>query len=366
MRVVITGGGTGGHIYPALAVARGIKDRHRQAELLYIGTESGLESDLVPKACISFSAITAVGLKRKMSLHNLTVPWKVTGGMLRAAKLLRDFSPRVVVGTGGYVCGPVVLAATLLKIPTLIHEQNAFPGITNRILSRFADCVAVTFSESFKYFPKRAKLKLTGLPVRTEILAVDREKARASLKLSPEIKFLLSFGGSQGARSINQAVPVLMSNFSNDPGVHILHITGPRGYDEFSEANKSICMDNHGNITAVPYLYNMPEALAAADLVICRAGAATLAELTARGLPGILIPYPYASENHQEHNARALVKRDAAEMILDRELSGEALYEKVKELLANPSRLNKMSEASKKQGHPTALEEILDCIEEII
>ena len=366
MRVVITGGGTGGHIYPALAIARGIKDRYREAEILYIGTARGLESELVPKAGLSFSAVSAVGLERKLSLNNLTVPWQVTKGLIEAKCLLRSFSPRVVIGTGGYVCGPVVLAAALKKIPTLIHEQNAYPGITNRILSRFASQVVVTFPESVRHFPERSEVKLTGLPIRPEILTADREKARTKMGLAAETKLLLSFGGSQGARSINQAVIGLMNNYCNNRSVHILHITGPKGYEKFMETIQSIPMDNRGNINVMPYLYDMPEALASADLAICRAGAATLAELTARGLPGILIPYPYAAENHQEYNARSLVEHGAAEMILDRDLNGEALCEKVSRLLANPIKLIEMSKASKKQGHPKALKEILDCIEVLI
>ena len=366
MRVVITGGGTGGHIYPALAIARGIKDRYKEAEILYIGTASGLEAELVPKAGFSFSAVTAVGLKRKLSLHNLTVPWQVTKGLMESRRQIRNFSPCAVIGTGGYVCGPVVLAAALQKIPTLIHEQNAYPGITNRILSRFAGRVAVTFPESVRHFPERSEVKLTGLPVRPEILTADREKARAKMGLATGTRLILSFGGSQGARSINQAVAGVMSNYCNNRLVHILHVTGPKGYDEFMIAAKSMSMDSYGNIVIMPYLYDMPEALAAADLVICRAGAATLAELTVRGLPGILIPYPYASENHQEYNARSLVKHGAAEMILDRDLNGESLSEKVKELMANPVKLMEMSKASKKQGHPRALNDILDCIDKIV
>ncbi|WP_066634773.1 undecaprenyldiphospho-muramoylpentapeptide beta-N-acetylglucosaminyltransferase [Desulfolucanica intricata] len=365
MRAIITGGGTGGHIYPALAIARGIKERYPGAEILYIGTARGLESDLVPKAGFPFATIPATGLKRKLSVQNLTVAWQAIKGLLEARRLIRRFTPDVVIGTGGYVCGPVVLAAALQRIPTMIHEQNAFPGITNRILSRFTRKVAVTFEDSVKHFSGRAEVELTGLPIRPEILTADRKKARAELGLAPDNFLILSFGGSQGARSINRAIVGVMEVYYNNPKVHILHVTGPNGYKDFVESAKSIPLDDNGNITITRYLYNMPDALAAADLVICRAGAATLAELTARGVPSILIPYPYASENHQEYNARALVEQGAAYMILDHDLNGSYLSEKVKALLTNPQKLESMAKASKNLGRPHALRDILKSIEKI-
>ncbi|WP_027366046.1 undecaprenyldiphospho-muramoylpentapeptide beta-N-acetylglucosaminyltransferase [Desulfotruncus alcoholivorax] len=368
MRFVVAGGGTGGHIYPALAIARGLKQRYPNCKIMYIGTGRGLEADIVPKAGYEFHAVRAVGIKRSLTLQNLKVPLEALAGYRESRKLIRGFAPRVVIGTGGYVCGPVLLAASRLKIPTLIHEQNALPGITNRILSRVVDRVAVTFEDSLRYFPGRAKPYLTGLPVRPEILSADREKARAKFGVGAGEIMVLCFGGSQGARSINRAVAEAIGPLSDLPGLKLLHVTGSGQHREFLQMLQSVAgqSDPPGNINIVPYMYDMPEALAAADLVISRAGAATLAEITARGLPSVLVPFPYATGNHQEYNARALVSRGAAEMVRDAELNGTTLVNKLKQLLDSRQKLAKMAEASLRLGKPGALADILDGIAELV
>lgn len=368
MRFVITGGGTGGHIYPALAIAGGLQQRYPDCEIMYIGTTRGLEANIVPKSGYEFHAIRAVGIKRSITLQNLKVPWEAWAGLREAKRLIRNFSPNAVVGTGGYVCGPVVLAASRLKIPTLIHEQNALPGITNRILSRVVDRVVVTFEDSLKYFPPRQIIRLTGLPVRAEILTADRKQARKKFGIQAGELLVLSFGGSQGARSLNRAIAQGYSALADRRGLKWLHVTGLGQHTEFMDMLKSQGLDNKesDHFTIMPYLYEMPEALAAADLIVSRAGAATLAEITVRGLPALLVPFPYATGNHQEHNARALVSRGAAEMVLDAEFSGSVLLEKVDSLLADPKRLKDMVSASRQLGKPRALDDILDNIAEII
>lgn len=368
MRFVVAGGGTGGHIYPALAIAGGLKDRHPEAEILYIGTVRGMEADIVPKAGLPFKGIVAAGLERKLSPRNLLVLWQAGRGFCQAGGIIGHFRPDAVIGTGGYVCGPVVLAAALRGIPALIHEQNALPGITNRILSRFAGKVAVTFADSVKFFPRQNKVKLTGLPVRPEILRAERETGLEKLGIKKGGFLLFSFGGSRGARTINEAMVAVIKNFAEDPRLHILHVTGTAGYGEFLGACAAAGIDvgKIGNVTIMPYLYNMQDALAAADLVISRAGAATLAELTALGIPSILVPYPYASENHQEFNARALEREGAALVVLDRQFKGELLCRKVAELLDHRDRLAAMAAASKKMGRNRALEDIIDCVDELI
>ncbi|MEW6064390.1 MAG: undecaprenyldiphospho-muramoylpentapeptide beta-N-acetylglucosaminyltransferase [Bacillota bacterium] len=368
MRAILTGGGTGGHIYPALAIARGLQNRFPDTEILYVGTNRGLEADIVPKANFPFQAITVSGLERKLSLANLKVLWQAWQGCREAARIMKTFKPDVVIGTGGYVCGPVVMAAARRGIPTLIHEQNALPGITNRLLSRFVDQVAVTFEDSVKYFSGKAKVVVTGLPVRPEIMQTDRTKALTSLNLHGEKLTLLVFGGSLGARRINQAMVEVVKRYGNDPKVQVLHATGQLGYQEFLNelANNGIVLDKYVNIIVKPYLYNMHEALAAADLVISRAGAATLAELTVSGLPSVLIPYPYASENHQEHNARALADRGAAVLIKDADLTGGKLVETVENIINDTNRLENMSRASQKMGRPGALHDIIKCVEKIL
>jgi len=365
MRVLVTGGGTGGHIYPALAIARGITEKNPRAEILYVGTAKGMEADIVPRAGLPFRTITVEGLTRKLSVKAFVTLLKTCKGCFDAFKIIRGFKPSVVVGTGGYVCGPVVLIASLLGIPTLIHEQNAYPGITNKLLARFVKKVAVTFPESRKYFPAKAEVVLTGLPVRPEIKMTERETAVRALGLDKDKFTVLTVGGSRGARSINKAMIGVISQTANRPDIQIIHMTGKLGFDETVAEIKTAGIElvNGGNITVEPYLYNMDEALAAADLVICRAGAATIAEITVRGLPTVLIPYPYASDNHQEHNARALAKNGAALMILDRDLTGETLWDMVRELYQDPPGLAAMGQASLKLGKPDALLHLVDIVD---
>ncbi|MEW5953397.1 MAG: undecaprenyldiphospho-muramoylpentapeptide beta-N-acetylglucosaminyltransferase [Bacillota bacterium] len=368
MRFVITGGGTGGHIYPALAIARGLQQKYPGGKILYVGTDRGLEAEIVPKAGLAFRTIRVAGLKRSLSPANLAVLWQTAAGLAGAARILRSFRPAAVVGTGGYVCGPVVLAAAGLRIPTLIHEQNALPGITNRILARIAGRVAVTFDESARYFGRRARVLVTGLPVRPEVIAAGREEARAGLDVKDGRMLVLSFGGSQGARTINQAMIEVLKQLGGKPDLQFLHVAGPKQYEGFMDDLKKSGMtaEKYGNITIEPYLHRMPEALAAADLLICRAGAATIAELTVRGLPAILIPYPHAAANHQEHNARVLAERGAALMVLDRDLRGEMLAGLLSGLLENRPRLKAMSEKSLQLGRPGALDDILDSLAGLI
>lgn len=368
LRIVVAGGGTGGHIYPALAIARGIKERHPEAEILYVGNNQGMEADIVPKEGLPFKGLAGAGLERKLSMRNLLVLWRTGLGFWQAVRTLRNWKPDVVIGTGGYVCGPVVLAAALGRIPTLIHEQNALPGVTNRILARFVDRVAVTFQESVQYFPRPHKVILTGLPVRPEILRATRPEGLKKLGIGADRFLLFSFGGSRGARTLNKAMIDVIKRFGGDPRLSILHVTGSAGYEEFQKdcAAKGIDLAETGNVTIISYLYSMQDALAAADLVISRAGAATCAEITALGIPSILVPYPFAAENHQEHNALALEKEGAALMFLDRKVSGDLLCNRIAGFLEDRGKLAVMAEASRKMGKTRALEDIIDCVDELL
>jgi len=368
MRFVITGGGTGGHVYPALAIAGGLKEKYPEAEILYMGSAKGLEADLVPRAGLSFEPIRVMGLKRRLTLDNILTVWQASLGFAKALRVLADFKPKAVIGTGGYVCGPVVLAAAVCGIPAFIHEQNALPGVTNRLLAYVVKTVAITFPETAGRLPKHARVVLTGLPVRAEFKNCEKKpEARRLLNLPENGSLVLSFGGSQGARSINNSMPEVIKYFRNRTDLHFLHVTGPAQYDDFLLGLKKCFVDpDYGNNTIKPYIHEMHLALAAADLVICRAGAATLAEITAVGKPAVLIPYPYASGNHQELNAISLKKSGAAVVIKDSYLAGKILAEQVDSLLADPIRLKEMSQASKRLGHPEALEKILECIVSII
>jgi UDP-N-acetylglucosamine--N-acetylmuramyl-(pentapeptide) pyrophosphoryl-undecaprenol N-acetylglucosamine transferase len=360
IRVLLTGGGTGGHIYPALAIGKGIEEKIA-SEFLYVGTKKGLEADLATKAGYPFKTVTAEGLTRRISWPAIRAGLKSVKGSFEAWRIINKFKPDVVIGTGGYVCGPVVLAASLMGIPTLIHEQNAYPGITNKILARYVNMVCLTFPESKKYFKTKSPLIHTGLPVRKEILSASREEGLAYFKIPTNATTILVVGGSLGAQGLNAAVAGIYSFIIKHPEYQLIHVTGKLGYDNHLEMIKKqgIDLDNVGNIIIKPYIYEMDKALAAADLVIGRAGASFLAEIMAKGLPSILVPYPYASENHQEYNARSLEKENAALVILEKDLSSELLLNHLEKLLRDKRELIRMAEASSLLGRPEALQKIV-------
>ncbi len=360
MKVVISGGGTGGHIYPALAVARGIKDRLPDTNILYVGTREGLENKIVPAAGFDFAAIDISGLNRSSILKASASLAKFPKSIFQAWNIIKHFQPDIVVGTGGYVSFPVVSAGTLFPgCRTFIHEQNAFPGIANRNLAKKVDCTMINFPEAARHL-KAKNIKVTGLPVRQEIMTVDRGQAISKLGLDQNVFTLLSFGGSRGAASINQAMLQLLQGYRIE-NMQVIWITGDSSYEDIvkqmEESASGPC-----KVIIKPFMHNIEDAMAAADLAICRAGASTLSELTILGLPAILVPYPYAAENHQEKNARALIEKKAAEMVIDEFLDGDTLYKKLEELRANKSRLQQMSINMKKEARPDALNKILDII----
>ena len=330
--------------------------------ILFVGTTKGLEADLVPKEGFDFSTIEVAGFERKISLANVRNLFRTVGSLWQARKIITDFKPDLVIGTGGYVCGPILLAASLAGIPTLIQEQNVIPGITNKILSRFVRRVAVGYAEAAAYFPSKDKVVYTGNPIRRDVMSATKAEGLSGLDLDEGKLTLLVAGGSRGARTINTAMQKVHAHFAGHPKIQILHVTGQSEYNSIVGKYKQqgIDVSNTGNSIIKPYLYNMPLALAAADLAIFRAGAIGLAELTARGVPAILIPYPYAAENHQEYNARVLERYGAATVIRDAELNGELLCEKVGQLLENPDTLKEMSEASRRLGQPDAARKICE------
>lgn len=360
-RVIISGGGTGGHIYPAITIARAIADIE-PTEFLYVGSKIGLENTLIPNEGIPFVTIDVRGLERKISFRNLVTLGKTAGSLLRAEQIIHKFKPDVVIGTGGFVCGPVLLAASLSGIPTLVQEQNVIPGVTNTILSRFVKCVALGYEEAADRFKRKDILVYTGNPVRKDILTGTRDHGRALLGLDPDKFTLLVAGGSRGARSINNAMIEVHRYFRDSRDIQILHVTGDHEYDRVVGQLEGI--DGKGRYGEgshiIPYLHHMPEALAAADLAVYRAGAVGLAELTVRGLPAILIPYPYAAEDHQRYNAQALVMCGAAKMILDKMLTGRELLEEIVHLKNDPEALKRMARASKSKGRPQAPHDIAE------
>ncbi|WP_408955845.1 undecaprenyldiphospho-muramoylpentapeptide beta-N-acetylglucosaminyltransferase [Natroniella sp. ANB-PHB2] len=367
MRILISGGGTGGHIYPGLAIAKTIDKKKNDAEIVFVGTEQGLEADIIPKEGYQLKTIQVQGLPRKISVELVKAVFKSVIGTFEAKLILNEFKPDIVVGTGGYVCGPVVLAAALSNIPTVIHEQNAYPGLTNRLLAKVVDKIALSNYDAREHLGDSDKVVLTGNPIRPEILEQNRIKAFKELGLNPNQKVILVFGGSRGAKSINQAVVKLYKEIKCSD-LQLLHITGNDGFEKVKAEAKKLGINSlkSGQIIIKPYLYNMEAALNIADLVISRAGATGLAEITACGIPAILIPYPYAAENHQEHNARSLERMNAAKVILDQELTGEKLIEIVNELLFDQQKLMKMAQASKELGQPNAADKLAALIQSLI
>jgi len=361
MKIVISGGGTGGHIYPALALIREIQRKNKDCSFLYIGTEKGLESTLVRRENIPFKSIEITGFKRKLSFENVKTIKRFFKGVSDSKKMLKEFDADVVIGTGGYVCGPVVYAAAKLGIPTIIHEQNSVPGLTNKFLSRYATKIAVCFPEAEGFFPKE-KTSFTGNPRASEVLAFSGKQGLKSLGLDPMKKTVLVVGGSRGARPINEAILNIMAELEKKP-YQLLYVTGEVHYEKVLEEMQSV--GNPSNVLVKPFIYNMPEVLAGVDLVVARSGATTLAELTALGVPSVLIPSPYVTNNHQEKNADSLVKQGAALMILEKELTGPKLLDSIDRILLNSNELYKMKSAAKSLGIPDASDRLYTLMKEI-
>ncbi|MFY9139579.1 MAG: undecaprenyldiphospho-muramoylpentapeptide beta-N-acetylglucosaminyltransferase [Thermacetogeniaceae bacterium] len=365
MRVMLTGGGTGGHLYPALAVAGLLRKMDPDGEILFVGTGEGLESSVVPKEGYSFCQIAAGKWPRKISVDGIKSLFLLGKGFIQGIRLIKQFKPDAVLATGGYVSVPLGVAAAVLGVPLLLHEQNSVPGMANKLLSRWAEVLFTTFPLDKGSFSSRAKIIHVGLPVRPEILNVRREDGINFFGFEADRLTVLVTGGSRGARCLNQVLLEVYEEIHNDgsfPPLQIIHLTGRTEYQQVCHhmAKKGLTTEKFGKIVIKPYLEEMEYALAAADLVISRAGAATLAELTARGIPAVLIPYPYATDNHQYHNARFLKDRGAAVLIPEGELTANRLFGELRELIGNVQLREKMAEQSRKIGRPQAGEYIAE------
>ncbi|SDK40580.1 undecaprenyldiphospho-muramoylpentapeptide beta-N-acetylglucosaminyltransferase [Natronincola ferrireducens] len=364
MRVIISGGGTGGHIYPAIAIANKIKEINPNSNILFIGTEKGLESDIVPKAGYDFKTITVSYLRRKISFHNVKSAGMLLKGLWQARSIIKDFKPDIVIGTGGFVCGPVVYMAAKMRIKTIIHEQNVFPGITNKILGNYVDKIAISFEEARKYFKQKEKLIVTGNPVRQEFFKVSTKEADLKYKSQQNKPLVLIVGGSGGSASINKTVTHMLMKYSKNP-FEILLVTGKSHYTEVRNnllQHKEVFEHNR----IMEYINDMPHALKACDLIICSAGAITITEINAVGKPSILIPKAYTAENHQEYNARALEARGAAIVIREQELNGDDLYNNINKLLNDKEKLNTMKKASLDASKAQATDVIYNEIKNLI
>jgi UDP-N-acetylglucosamine--N-acetylmuramyl-(pentapeptide) pyrophosphoryl-undecaprenol N-acetylglucosamine transferase len=347
VRVIIAGGGTGGHLFPGLAVAQEFKKRDAMTEILFVGTAQGIETRAVPAAGFPLELIPVRGLKGRGVRGLLQGLYGIPASFLRSLKILRRFRPDCVLGVGGYASGPLLLAAKTRGIRSAVMEQNLRPGLTNQMLGKIADRVFTAYEGSAKFFP-RGRVVETGNPVRWRKLPV----------VATDEKFtLFIFGGSQGARRVNQATVEMLKQLRDmQSSLKVVHQTGALDF----EAVRAAYGDLPFEAEVVPFIDRMDLVYARADLVVCRAGAATIAELTVFGKPAVLIPYPYAAYDHQRLNAEALVERGAAEMILDRELDGEKLAARVQALYADRARLAAMAEAAKRLGRPEAAERIVD------
>ena len=363
MNIIVSGGGTGGHIYPAITIVSAIQKKIPNANFLYVGTSKGLEADIVPKAGLNFKTIDIEGFKRSLSLDNFRRAGKAMLGVAKAMKIVAEFKPDVVIGTGGYVCGPILMAASLKEIPTLIQEQNVVPGITNKILAKFVTKIACGCEDAMKHFPKE-KTVFTGNPIRAAVMSADRKSGAAEFNFDSDKKTILISGGSRGARSINRAMVGVLAAVKEDTDAQYLLVTGKNEYNDVINrlVSAGVDLEKSNHIRVKPYLYDMPAAMAMADVAVFRAGATGLAELTAKGIPSILIPYPYAAENHQEFNARALEKHGAARVILNSDLNSEVLLSTIRELLRSDAKLKKMAAASKELGRPQAADTIADLV----
>lgn len=360
MRVIMTGGGTGGHIYPAVAIADEIRRRDENAEILFVGAELGMEGELVPKSGYDIKLMPVQGFERGQILCNIGILRRLLKSNQMAKKIIKDFKPDVVIGTGGYASAPVVKTAQKMGIPTYIHEQNAFPGVSNKMQEGKATRVFLGFAEGSKFFKHPEKHVVVGNPVRADFVNADRVKARAELGFREDDFVLLAFGGSQGAGRINKAMMKVIEAFNGVDNVKICMGTGNYYYDIIMKELDDNGVVPEDNIMIMKYINDMPKYLAAADLVVSRSGALTVAEVTVCGVPAIFIPSPNVSGNHQFFNAQAVSINGGALIIEEKELDNNALIDTIHKLKNDPEILKDMSEKSKACGQPESVKLIYD------
>lgn len=332
MKIIVSGGGTGGHIYPALSIANAFKVNDSHCEITYVGTPNSLEANIVPTYGYKFREIEVKGFQRKFSMENIKRSYKLVRSLAKVKKILNEEKPDIVIGTGGYVSGPVVMIASLMGIKTAIHEQNVFPGITNKLLGKHANNIFLGFDEAKKYFNDSNNPIFVGNPVRIDNFSITKEQARLELAIPHDKLVVLSVGGSGGSKSLNKAIKDMIPQFVAKD-IMMIHSTGKFYIDSFSDG---IDMDNYKeNIKIFPYIENMGIYMAAADIIVCSAGAITLAEVNYLGKPSIVIPKKYTAENHQEYNAHLIENSGAGFCILEDELSAEVLREKLFKIIEN-------------------------------
>ena len=365
-RILIAAGGTGGHINPALSVAGYIRSQNPEAEILFVGTADKMEAKLVPQAGYPIKMIDISGFRRDMSLggikHNIKTVFRMFKSSSQAKKIIEDFKPELAIGFGGYVSGPVIRMAAKLGVPTAIHEQNAYPGVTNKELAKEVDVVMLTSMAADKYLKPKNPCVLTGLPVRAEFFTADKAQSRLELGIDSR-PLILSSGGSLGAEPINRAIVELIAARAPKGDCHFIHAPGHSGTWVADELKKrGVDPDKFENVTIREYIDDMSRCMAACDIFINRAGASTLSEIEALGKPSVLIPSPYVAENHQYHNAMTLVEKNAAIVIEEKDLTGEKLTSEINGLLGDRERLIEMGKNARSMCVSDAAQRIYECL----
>ena len=367
MRFVLTCGGTAGHINPALAIAGRLRELMPDCEILFIGAEGKMEMELVPREGYKIEALKITNISRGHSLealrHNLDTLRNVAVSTHEAKRILREFKPDVVIGTGGYVCYPVLTAAHELGIPTAVHESNAVPGLTTKLLAERVDRVMVGFADSREAYHHPEKVEVTGTPVRGEFASYSKALAKRELGLDPDEPLVVSVWGSLGAAHMNKVMGELITLLDARREFRLIHSAGSMYFDGFMEKLEAAMPDfAKFGADVRKYIYDMPRVMAAADLILCRAGASTLSELAYMGKPVIIVPSPNVTNNHQEKNARVLEKAGGAKVFLEGEFDAQSLLDTVRELLGDEGKLNEMSEAMRSLAVPGATDRICDII----
>jgi len=360
MKILIGGGGTGGHIYPALALARYAQAADSANDILFVGTEKGLESKIVPSAGFPLRTVPVRGFQRNLKQLG-AVLIDLLKGLRQSSKVITEFRPNVVLGTGGYVAAPLVISALLKRYPVVLHEQNALPGMVNRRLAPFVKRVCLSFAETEKRLSRFSRVLYTGNPRASEVSTLSREEGCRYFDLDPSARNILVYGGSRGAQKLNRVLTDYLKAGHLPPGVNMIYVTGEIYYREvYRELGRE-----DERIRLFPYLDRMPEALAAADLAVTRSGATTLAEITALGVPALLVPSPNVVDNHQYYNARLLADAGAAVLIEEKDFDSARLQQEINRLLNEPAVLEEMVIKSRQMGVTDAAERLYRCLQEV-
>lgn len=359
MKYIISGGGTGGHIYPALAIFDELKKRDPEGEFLYVGTRDGLEKELAYRAGYDYASVRVRGLPRSISIESLKTGIELIKGLIDANKILKEFEPDVVIGTGGYVAFPIVFLAQLKGIKTVLQEANAFPGKVNRLLARKADAIAIAFKETGDRL-QNDNIFMSGNPIRPEFLKIGKTESRKELGIAEDEKLVLSFGGSGGQESINEVILGILSE--KDFKYRLIHITGRNYFQKFLNKLREKSINLNRRIEILDYSHEIPKLLSACDLAILSSSAISIAEVSVLGTPSILIPKSYTADNHQEYNARSCENVGASKMILEKDLTPQSLYQAIEEILEDDIKMKKMGECAKIHSNPKSTEVIVDRI----